>query len=45
MISQENQALPAFIITLDAISAVKEYENWKRIVTTPRLDDYVSIDI
>ena len=45
VISQENQALSAFIITLDPISASKEYENWQRQVVTPRSDSNVRIEI
>ena len=47
VISQESQALPAFIITLDPNSASKEYECWQRVVTfminhtTPRSDDII----
>ena len=32
VIAMESQCLPAFIITLDPISALKEYENWQRVV-------------
>jgi hypothetical protein len=54
VISQESQALPAFIITLDPNSASKEYEYWQRVVTfminhtTPRSDmikDDIRIEI
>ena len=49
VVSQESQILPAFIITLDPESCIKEFDKWSRVVaeSTPKdtiievNDDYI----